>query len=119
MAAANFTKKLAELYCSADFAEEVHIELRYISMINILLSITAFLGNTLILVALRKESSLNPPSKLLLQSLAATDLCVGVIAHPLYIVDLILLRKTGIFAAMQWISISQWTRYWALCLHPA
>ena len=91
MAAANFTgdenqekpKKLAELYCSADFAEEVHIELRYISMINILLSITAFLGNTLILVALRKESSLNPPSKLLLQSLAATDLCVGLISAPL------------------------------------
>ena len=91
MAATNFTedenqeqwKNLAELYCSADFAEEVHNEMTYLAIINIPLSITAFLGNTLILVALRKESSLNPPSKLLLQSLAATDLCVGLLAQPL------------------------------------
>jgi len=88
MAAANFTgdekqKKLLEIYCSADFAEEIHSQLRYLSVINILLSITAFLGNALILVALRKESSLNPPSKLLLRSLAATDLCVGFIPEPL------------------------------------
>ena len=88
MAAANLTggekqKKLLEIYCSADFAEEIHSQLRYLSVINILLSITAFLGNTLILVALRKESSLNSPSKLLLQSLAATDLCVGLISEPL------------------------------------
>ena len=71
------------MYCSADFAEEIHDQLRYLSVINILLSITAFLGNTLILVALRKESSLNLPSKLLLRSLAATDLCVGLISEPL------------------------------------
>ena len=45
-------------------------------------SIIAFLGNTLILVALRKESSLHPPSKLLSRNLAATDLCVGIIVHP-------------------------------------
>ena len=88
MAATNFTgdekqKKLQQIYCSADFAEEIHNQLRYLSVINILLSITAFLGNTLILVALRKESSLNLPSKLLLRSLAATDLCVGLISEPL------------------------------------
>ena len=35
------------------------------SVVNILLSITATLGNSLILVALHKESSLHPPSKLL------------------------------------------------------
>ena len=91
MAATNFTedenqeqwKNLAELYCSADFAEEVHNEMTHLAIINIPLSITAFLGNTLILVALRKESSLNPPSKLLLQSLAATDLSVGLLSQPL------------------------------------
>ena len=90
MAAANSTgdeslKKVIDIYCSADFAEEIHKPLRYISVIDILLSITAFLGNTLILVALRKESSLNPPSKLLLRSLAATDLCVGLISEPLLV----------------------------------
>ena len=84
MAAANEKqKRLVEIYCSDDFAEEIHNQLRYLLVINLLLSITAFLGNTVILIALRKESYLNPPSKLLLRSLAATDLCVGVISQPL------------------------------------
>ena len=42
--------------------------------VNILLAITAFVGNSLILVALHKESSLHPPSKLLYRCLATTDL---------------------------------------------
>ena len=89
MAATNSTadeklNKLLEIYCSAAFAEEIHNQLRCLSVIDIFLSITAFLGNTLILVALHKESSLNPPSKLLLRSLAATDLCVGLISEPLH-----------------------------------
>ena len=42
------------------------------------LSITAFLGNTLILVALHKDTSIHPPSKLLYRNLAITDLCVGI-----------------------------------------
>ena len=54
-------------------------------LLNMFLSIASFLGNTLILVALSKESSLHPPSKLLLRSLAATDLCVGIINQPLYV----------------------------------
>ena len=48
----------------------------------ILLTITATLGNGLILAALCKNSSLHPPTKLLLRSLAITDLCVGVISQP-------------------------------------
>ena len=47
---------------------------------------TAFLGNVLILIALHKESSLHPPSKLLLRSLATTDLCVGLIVEPLAVI---------------------------------
>ena len=50
------------------------------------MSITAFLGNSLILVALHKESSLHPPSKLLYRSLAITDLCVGIISDPLEVI---------------------------------
>ena len=53
------------------------------SFSDIFLSITAFLGNTLILVALHKESSLHAPSKLLFRTLATTDLCVGIIVEPL------------------------------------
>ena len=53
--------------------------------VNILLSITAFLGNSLILVALHKESSLHPPSKLLYRCLAISDLLVGLVAQPLHV----------------------------------
>ena len=40
-------------------------------------------GERLILVALHKETSLHPPSKLLYRNLAITDLCVGIIVEPL------------------------------------
>ena len=53
-----------------------------ITGINIALSITATLGNALILVALNKDSSLNPPSKLFLRCLAFSDLSVGLLVQP-------------------------------------
>ena len=83
-----------ELHCSAGFTAEVHDEIIVLSVINIFLSITAFLGNTLILAALRKEKSLHSPSKLLYRNLAVTDLCVGVIVEPLFVTYLMSL-KTG------------------------
>ncbi|XP_068684487.1 melanocortin receptor 5-like [Montipora foliosa] len=43
------------------------------------------LGNLLILAALSKDCPLHPPSKLLLRNLAATDLCVGILAEPTFI----------------------------------
>ena len=55
----------------------------FLSILNIFLSITASLGNALIFVALHKETSLHPPTKLLLRCLTITDLCVGVIIHPM------------------------------------
>ncbi|XP_078356508.1 adenosine receptor A3-like, partial [Oculina patagonica] len=60
-----------------------------VSGINIALSITAILGNALILVALNRESSLNPPSKLFLRCLAFSDLCVGLIVQPVSVVSLL------------------------------
>ena len=82
-------KTYEELYCSAAINSGIHYQLTSLTAINICLSITAFLENTLILVALHKESSLHPPSKLLLRCLATTDLCVGLIAEPLYVAYLI------------------------------
>ena len=84
----NFTedenqKTFEEQSCSSEFTEGVHGELIFLSAINVFFSVAAFLGNTLILVALRKESSLHPPSKLLYRNLAVTDLCVGIIVEPL------------------------------------
>ena len=61
----------------------IHDQFVFLSVLNIFLSVTAFFGNALILVALCKESSLHPPSKLLLRSLATTDFCVGLITEPL------------------------------------
>ena len=55
-------------------------------LLYIFLTITAISGNILILVALTKDSSLHPPSKLLLRSLTITDLCVGAISQPLAII---------------------------------
>ena len=52
-------------------------------------SITASLGNALILAALRKVSSVHPPTKLLFQSLAVTDLCVGLISQPFHATRLV------------------------------
>ena len=87
MARKNFTrnrihKSYEELYCTAELTGGVHNQLIILSVLNIFLSITAFLENTLILVALHKDRSLHPPSKLLFRSLAITDLCVGIIVEP-------------------------------------
>ena len=57
--------------------------------LNVFLSITASLGNILILIALHKVSSLHPPTKLLFPSLAVTDLCVGLVSQPLFAVVLL------------------------------
>ena len=61
--------------------------------VNTFLSIAAFLGNSLILAALHKETSLHPPSKLLYICLATTDLCVGVILQPGFVILLVSVIK--------------------------
>ena len=53
--------------------------------LNISLVITATLGNTLVLIALHKVSSIHPPTKFLLRCLAMSDFCVGVIVQPLFV----------------------------------
>ena len=70
-------------------------------MLNILLAITAFLGNTLIQVVLHKESSIYPPTRLLLRSLSASDLCVGLISEPLVVT--------------YWVSVVN--DNWSICRH--
>ena len=80
---------MKESFCSAELPGQAHNHLIFLLVLHISLSITAFLGNSLILVALHKESSLHPPSKLLYRSLATTDLCVGIIINPLVVTRLI------------------------------
>ena len=57
----------------------------FIFSFNVFLAFTATLGNTLILIALHKVSSIHPPTKFLLRCLAVTDFCVGVILQPLFV----------------------------------
>ncbi|XP_078356597.1 histamine H2 receptor-like [Oculina patagonica] len=54
-----------------------------LSCLNIFLAITAFLGNTLIFLALGRRSCLHAPSRLLIRCLTFTDLCVGLVTQPL------------------------------------
>jgi len=83
------TLTFQQVRCSASWGSEIHEELIYLSAFNFFLSITAVLGNILILVALYKVSSLHPPSKLLFRCLATTDLCVGLISVHLNVVYVI------------------------------
>ncbi|XP_078352576.1 beta-4C adrenergic receptor-like [Oculina patagonica] len=88
MAVTNITEDgkqatIEQLFCSTVCAGKMQHQLKIFSALNIFLFITAFLGNALILVALHKESSLHPPSKLLFRCLATTDLGVGLITEPL------------------------------------
>ena len=106
MAKENFTedenhKTVQELFCSAEFVRGVKSELIFLSALNIFVSVTAFLGNTLILAALHKETSLHPPSKLLYRNLAITDLCVGIILEPV--------------AVTYWTSVVK--ERWDICYH--
>ncbi|KAL9960395.1 hypothetical protein ACROYT_G033846 [Oculina patagonica] len=71
-----------EFFCSGLNRMDLNI---FISTLNILISITAFLGNVLIIVALPKVTSLHVSSRLLFRCLASTDLCVGFILQPVYI----------------------------------
>ena len=74
------TKTYKELLCSRSLVGGLQQESVSFAAVNIFLSITTFLGNSLILFALHKESSLHPPSKLLYRCLSTTDLLVGLVA---------------------------------------
>ena len=84
---ANVTKErnhtiTQEYFCTVGLGIDQKI---VISALNIPQSISAFLGNALIIVALQKVSSLHSASRLLLGCLAATDLGVGLITQPIRI----------------------------------
>ena len=74
-----YKKTIESLLCTSHSSGDYWI---FASIMFVFLAITAILGNTLILAALYKESSLHPPSKLLYRCLATTDLLVGLILQP-------------------------------------
>ena len=60
-----------------------------ISIVNCVLNapfmLTSIIGNTLVLAAILRSSSLHSPSTILLCSLAVSDIFVGLVVQPLYI----------------------------------
>ena len=103
---ANLTEIVAkntylEYFCSERFNEGIRYHLIFLSTFIVFLCIFTSLGNALILVALRKESTLGSPSKLLLRSLATSDICVGMLSDPL--------------AAIYWVSAIK--EHWSVCYY--
>ena len=84
MESGTHTQTFDESLCSPLWLGDFKQQSISFSTVNILLSITAILGNSLILIVFHKESSLHPPSKLLYRCLATTDLLVGLVNQPLY-----------------------------------
>ena len=74
----------------------VRVGIIAIAAVNFLFSIMASLGNILILIALRKVTSIHPPTKLLFQCLAITDLGVGLISQPLMATLMLLVDNVDI-----------------------
>ena len=70
---------LTNLYCSEEFIQDSDNQVICLSVINILLGITAIAENTVILITLHKATSLQKPSKVLIRNLVASDLCVGIV----------------------------------------
>ena len=103
------TKSFQELLCSPSLVGGLQQQSSICFLaVNILLFITAFSGNSLILVALHKESSLHPPSKLLYRCLATTDLLFGLITQPPYCYKLDVLGS----GTLKPLSVRTWR-----CLH--
>ena len=68
------------------------------SIVIIVLSPIAVVGNTLILAAIWKKMFARTPFHILLSGLAITDLCTGLIAQPLYSIG------TVIYVAKPWVA---------------
>ena len=63
------------------------------AVVNIVLSITTSCSNMLILFALQKEYTLSASSRILFRSLAASDLCVGLVSQPLFVISILLISN--------------------------
>ena len=94
-------KTLKQQFCSPELTGGVHLQLICLSVFNIFFSMTALLGNALILVALNKESSLHPPMKLFYRCLAISDICNGLFSEP--------------FIVLYWMSVV--FERWDICPH--
>ena len=86
---------MAQSFCHRihnDVSERIRFNAAFaIFSLNLSIWILVLLGNIVVLIALKKETSLHPPSKLLFRNLAFTDLCVGLITQPFYILHFMII----------------------------
>lgn len=77
----NVTSKMPTLEAFANIYFQQYIQNHIVcfSVINTLLGITAIVGNTVILLALHKETSLYQTSKSLIRNVVVSDPCVGIV----------------------------------------
>ena len=69
-----------------NYARELHSLYFALCIINGFLSVGAVIGNIIVIIAVRRSSSLKSPSFLLLTNLALSDFGVGLLVQPMYIV---------------------------------
>ena len=105
----NFTSKLNQALSPPPGMIE------FFSALNIFLSITASLGNVLILISLHKVSSIHPPTKLFFRCLAVTDLCVGLVVQPLFVTLRLAYFTNMNVNARRSILNTYWVSSWILC----
>ena len=74
---------------------------KFLSCFNFVAAFLAVVGNTLVAYALWKSHSLHPPSKLLLGSLALTDLCIGLYPQPAIAVQMRISHPSSIMEDMR------------------
>ena len=70
-------------------------------VLNVFSALTAIVFNSITIQAIRKTSSLPNPLKILLLSLAYSDLAVGLVAQPLWIVTLSREEDTEVLCIIQ------------------
>ena len=98
-------ERIQSLLCTDNLSKELAL---FFWVTYIVLSMTTVSGNALILLALRKVSSLYPPSKLLFSCLAVSDLLVGLIVGPASVVHF-----------MKWNVQVESGRWMDLCVYSA
>ena len=70
---------------SFDKAEDLFVTNILTCILNLLFGVVTFVANSTILLAIKKNRDLHTPSLVLLGSLAASDLLVGLVCQPLFV----------------------------------
>ena len=79
----------------------------FISVVLVLTSISAIVGNFLVIVSIRRTPSLHSPSNVLIVGLAVSDLCVGLLLEPIAFVYL-LAQSSGLANVFCYAAVLLW-----------